>query len=74
MRPWRARASLASLLLSLGAVATGSLTASGSSAPPSDYIGGVAGTTITLEGRTNGPRAGAASDARGTRSSASSRR
>ena len=28
----------------------GSLTASGSSAPPSHFIGGVAGTTITLEG------------------------
>ena len=50
MRLSRARAGLASLLLSLGAVAMGSLTASGSSAPPSHFIGGVAGTTITLEG------------------------
>ena len=50
MRRSRARAGLASLLLSLGAVAMGSLTASGSSAPPSHFIGGVAGTTITLEG------------------------
>ena len=50
MRRSRARAGLASLLLSLGAVAMGSLTASGSSAPPSHLIGGVAGTTITLEG------------------------
>ena len=74
MRLLRARAGLASVLLSLGAVAMGSPTASGSSAPPGHFMGGVAGTTITLEGPTNGPRAGAASDARGTRSWPSSRR
>src|ERR1039458_9018313 len=50
MRLSRARAGLASLLASLGAVAMGSVAASGSSAPPSHFIGGVAGTTITLEG------------------------
>ncbi len=50
MRLSRAGAGLASSLLSLGAVAMGSLSASGSSAPPSHFIGGVAGTTITLEG------------------------
>ena len=74
MRLSRARAGLASLLLSLGAVAMGSLSASGSSVPPSHFIGGVAGTTITLEAPTNGLRAGAASGTRGTRSSPSSRR
>jgi ABC-type glycerol-3-phosphate transport system substrate-binding protein len=50
MRLSRAGAGLDSLLLSLGAVVTGSLAASGSSGPPSHFIGGVAGTTITLEG------------------------
>ena len=74
MRLSRARAGLATLLLSLATVAMGSLTASGSSTPPRHFVGGVAGTTITLEAPTSGPRAGAASDARGTRSWPSSRR
>jgi len=50
MRLSRARAGLASLLASLGAVAMGSVAASGSSALPSHFIEGEAGTTITLEG------------------------
>ncbi len=37
-------------LLSLGAMGTGSLTAGGASAAPNHFIGGGAGTTITLEG------------------------
>ena len=49
MRPRTARAALA-ILLSLGALAAGTLAACSGPAVSGHFIGGVAGTTITLEG------------------------